>query len=91
MTAALLIKSASRVIRRREHGVHAQARPRLMKFAAAVATRRMQLGLSRTELATRTGISYWQLSHIENAENWPTLPVYLALCRELKCGRVPLV
>lgn len=91
MTAARRIKSAAPAIKRHEHGVHAASKAQLQRFAAALVARRRELNFSRRGVAGLVGISYGQLSHIENAENWPTVPVYLALVRELECGKAPLV
>lgn len=91
MTASARILSAAELIRRHEHDVHAESVDKLKAFAAAVVARRTALGITRRILAGRVKISYGQLSHIENAENWPTMPVYLRIAKELKCGKVPLV
>ena len=91
MTPTRRILRAAVQVKRHEHGVHARSRRTLVAFAAALVTRRAELDISRTALAALVRISYGQLSHIENAENWPTMPVYLGLCRALRAGKPPLV
>lgn len=88
MTAAARI--ASTPPPRKEHGLNAASRTVLKLFGQAVATRRAERKLSRRQLAEAVEVSYATISHIENGENWPTVPVYLALCRVLKVGRPPL-
>lgn len=91
MTLTRRLLRAAVAVRRHEHGVHAASQRTLVSFASALVARRAQLGITRTALAAQVRISYGQLSHIENAENWPTMPVYLGIIRALKCGRAPLV
>lgn len=91
MTLTRRILKAATVIRRHEHGIHAESLDQLRAFGAAVVARRVELSITRRQLSEAVGISYGQLSHIENAENWPTMPVYLRIVKELKCGRAPLV
>lgn len=67
---------------RKEHTLNAAAAPDLAVLAKNVALLRAAR-YTRTELAEAVGVSYATISHIENAENWPTMPVYLALCRVL--------
>ena len=49
--------------------------------------------ISQIELAKRIGVSNRQLSNIEAAKNWPSLQVYVAICRELvgKGVVIPLI
>ena len=90
MTSRLrLLKSAPHV--RREHDLNAKDTRLLRKLAVAVVSRRIELCMTRRQLSVAVGVSYGQLSHIENAENWPTMPVYIKIVDALKCGRVPLV
>lgn len=92
MTALRRIKSLAPALKKRsQHTLNGDAEALLRMFAFAVKKRRAELGVSRTQVARSVGISYAQLAHVENAENWPTVPVYRALCRVLKCGRVPLL
>jgi transcriptional regulator with XRE-family HTH domain len=53
----------------------------------------VNVNISQIELAKRVGISNRQLSNIEAAKNWPSLQVYIALCRELSGGGIiiPLI
>jgi DNA-binding XRE family transcriptional regulator len=76
---------------RREHALHKKSLSALRKLARSVSRARLCSGLTRRQLAGRVGVSYATINHLENAENWPTLPVFLALCRVLKSGKVPLV
>lgn len=62
----------------------------LSDFAAEVRRRRMKLRVTQTEIARRVGCSVKQVNNIERAVNWPSMPVYLGLCRELGF-RSPLV
>lgn len=62
----------------------------LADFAAEVRRRRMKLRVTQTEIARRVGCSVKQVNNIERAVNWPSMPVYLGLCRELGF-RSPLV
>lgn len=91
MTATTRLLRAAVSVKRHEHGIHRESLPQLKKFSAALVTRRTELDISRRALSAFVGISYGQLSHIENAENWPTMPVYLKLVDALKCGKVPLL
>lgn len=47
--------------------------------------------MRQSELARRIGIAQKTLAHIEQGDTWPSMPLYIALCRELKLGRIPLV
>ncbi len=58
----------------------------LKDFGVALKKSRMALGLSQTKLAEIVGSSNKQLNHIEHGRNWPSLPIYLSLCRVLKVG-----
>lgn len=78
---------------RKEHRQHhtKDSRETLKLFAAALLTRRLRLGYSRQKVALKAGVSYSQLSHLELGDNWPTVPVYRALCRVLKIRKPPLL
>lgn len=91
MTARLCIISTASHVKRRQHALNASSKSALRRFAVAVTARRIELDISRSDLAKQTGISYGQMAHIENGDNWPTLPVFRRLCRVLRCGRVPLL
>jgi transcriptional regulator with XRE-family HTH domain len=58
----------------------------LEAFAARLRRTRQALHLSQVALAEKAGISNKQLNNIENAHNWPSMPVYIAICRELGLG-----
>ncbi len=78
---------------RKEHRLHytRDSRLALKAFAAGLVKRRLQLDLKRVKVADAAGVSYSQLSHLELGNNWPTLPVYRALCRVLKLKKPPLL
>lgn len=71
--------------KRRQHNLHEEFAVDLKQYAKCVARLRERRGFTRAELAEQVGISYAMLSHIENAENWPTLPVHIKIWRVLKC------
>lgn len=48
-------------------------------------------GLSQTALAHLIGISNKTLENIEAGRNWPSLPVFIVLCKVLGVGRPPLL
>lgn len=48
-------------------------------------------GLSQTALAHLVGISNKTLENIESGRNWPSLPVYIVICKVLGIGRPPLL
>lgn len=81
------ILAAAPAIRR--HGLNDRAKRK--KFAVAVVTRRMDLGLSRKDFAQALGISYSQTAHIELSDFWPSLVVYAKICEVLKVGKPPLM
>ncbi len=60
-------------------------------LGTAIRERRLQLGLSQKEFAGRIGIPTSTMNNIEVARNWPSLPVYITICRALRMGRIPLV
>lgn len=91
MTSRLRISRLARDLQRDEHTLDKASRGVLDRYALALKARREELNISRRSLAEKVGVSYGQLSHIENAENWPTVPVFIAIARVLKCGRVPLL
>lgn len=57
----------------------------------ALRRRRQEVGISQTDLAARIGASTKTINGIEFGHSWPSLPLYFALCRALKCGRIPLL
>ena len=61
------------------------------EFAAELRARREATRISQAELARRVNISPKTLNNIEYGHAWPSLPLYFALCRELKVGKIPLI
>jgi transcriptional regulator with XRE-family HTH domain len=47
--------------------------------------------LSKTDLARKLGISTKQIDHVENGVNWPSMKVYIGLCRVLGVEQIPMV
>lgn len=47
--------------------------------------------MRQSELARRLGISQKTLGNIEEGSTFPSLPLYIAICREFKLGKIPLV
>ena len=47
--------------------------------------------MRQSELARRLGISQKTLGNIEDGATFPSFPLYVAICRELELGRIPLV
>lgn len=62
----------------------------MAKFGAAVRARREELKIGLRALARKSGISYGMVCHIEKGENYPSLQVYLKLCKALDCPKPPL-
>jgi transcriptional regulator with XRE-family HTH domain len=63
----------------------------LEAFASRLRRTRQAAHLSQVALAEKVGISNKQLNNVENAHNWPSMPVYLNLCRVLELGEPPLL
>jgi len=59
-------------------------------FARAVRRRRLAMCISQAELARRMRINSKSLHNLERARNWPSLPIYFRLVRELGAGVPPL-
>lgn len=66
-------------------------RAKLDRLGAAVLGLRQEQGLSLAQLAEKVGCSLHTIHNIEHARNWPALPVYVALCRELGVSNPPLL
>jgi DNA-binding XRE family transcriptional regulator len=47
--------------------------------------------MRQSALARRLGVSQNTLHGIESGETSPSFPLYVAICRELKLGKIPLV
>lgn len=75
-----------------EHGLaHTKASKAALKtLAVSLVAIRKGMGITQQEFASRVGISRNTLNHVENAENFPSMAVYLAICRELKLEKPPL-
>ncbi|MGR3932520.1 helix-turn-helix domain-containing protein [Streptomyces sp. BRA346] len=57
-----------------------------MALAKVVYDRRVELGLSQSELATRTGLSQAKISRIEGSDTVPTLPLLAKLAKGLNAS-----
>ena len=66
-----------------EHGLqHTKASQAALKtLASSVHSLRKASGMSLKDLAEKVGCSYQVIHHIESADNFPSLAVYLAICR----------
>ncbi len=98
MTASATITSLAPAIRNRatRRGHHSVAdtpemRRKLKDFGRAVAVLRKKKGLSVVALGAQAGISDSQVCNIEIGNNWPSMPVYIGLCRVLGVGVPPLM
>ncbi len=47
--------------------------------------------LNKTDLARHVGVSNKQIDHIENGTNWPSMKVYIGICRVLGIEQIPFV
>lgn len=63
----------------------------LEALALALRRARQAKHISQVALAESVGISNKQLNNVECAHNWPSMPVYVALCRKLELGEPPLL
>ncbi len=63
----------------------------LKSFGLEVRRLRNERNLSQTELADKIGFSNKHLNHIEYGTNWPSMRIYIALCRALGVEKIPLV
>lgn len=63
----------------------------LAAFGTALRERRYKEGISQTELSKRVGISSKTICNAEMGNNWLSLPVYAAICRELHTIKPPLL
>lgn len=76
---------------RRQCARQMQSKKELRKFGEAVREKRAELRVSQVDLARLVGISNKTLFNIEAGNNWPSLPVYAALCRHLALPTPPLL
>ena len=58
-------------------------------FGQHLRRRRQALEIMQIELAKRVGISGHNLNNIEYDHNYPSLPVYIRLCKELGMRKPP--
>ena len=86
MTSSIIIKS----VVRKEHRVHKTSKKALIVMGKNLVKRRHELGIGQGPLAKSIKISFKTLSNIENGRSWPSMPVYLAICRELQLDAPPL-
>jgi len=62
----------------------------LKAMATQLRAGRKIMNVSVSQLAERVGCTIKNIYHIERAENFPSMPVYLAICRELGTRKPPL-
>jgi transcriptional regulator with XRE-family HTH domain len=67
----------------------ASKRKELTEFAARMTATREGRDLSQTKLAALAGCSVKQINNIEGARCWPSMPIYVAICRALGAGEPP--
>lgn len=60
-------------------------------FAKKLRKRRTQLGVTQMWLAEKAHVSFQQINNLEHGRCYPSLDVYLALCRALAYRRVPFL
>jgi DNA-binding XRE family transcriptional regulator len=63
---------------------------KLRRLGTSVRDGRKKLGLSLRELGDRVGVAKQTLQNVEQHRNWPSMPVYIELCRELGAGEPPM-
>lgn len=62
----------------------------LKTLATSARSLRKSCGLSVDQLASRLGVSVKAVYHIERGENWPSMLLYISLCRELGQPKPPM-
>lgn len=62
----------------------------MAKFGRAVVARRKEMKMSGRALERAAGISHGMMCHIEKGENYPSLQVYLKLCKALGYEAPPM-
>jgi DNA-binding XRE family transcriptional regulator len=60
-----------------------------MALAKAVYERRIELGLTQTELAARAGLTQAKVSRVEGSDTVPTLPLLAKLAKALPAAARP--
>lgn len=51
----------------------------------------MQLKLTQAQLAAEVGGSNKSVSNMEYGRNWPSIPIYMKLCKALRTPPPPLI
>ena len=64
--------------------------PEMRRFGRQLRNRRKELRYTGVALCRLIGISSTNLSNIESGRNYPSLTVYLAICRSLELPKPPL-
>ena len=59
-------------------------------FGRKLRAARHRARITQQELADKSGIGFQQVSHAECGRVWPSLPVYLKMCRALGLEDAPL-
>jgi DNA-binding XRE family transcriptional regulator len=47
--------------------------------------------MRRSELARELGVSQTTVGHYEDGRAFPSLPIYIAICRIFNVGKIPLI
>jgi DNA-binding XRE family transcriptional regulator len=64
----------------------------LKKFGIALRNRRKTVGMTQRKLAKCAGISSKSICNIEMGNNWPSVPVLIAMSRILHPGKkIPFI
>jgi len=63
----------------------------LKVFGETLRTMRESRKVRRVTLAKSVGVHYKTLANMEAGRFWPSMPVYIAICRALMLGRPPLL
>ncbi len=61
------------------------------KLAENVRARRITMCMTQAALAKKCGCSTMVICHVERADNFPSLPIYIAICEALGMGKAPLL
>ena len=62
---------------------------RRRQFGALIRARRVAMNMKQIDLAEKVKISNKTLFNIESGQNWPSMMVYVKMCRELGCTDCP--
>lgn len=85
------IARAARVIAHPDKQTGPKADALLTSFGKAIASRRLHFSMGQVKLASSVGCSVGQISNMEAGRNWPSMPVYVKLCRVLKVATPPFL